>query len=263
MSSQSLPTISALWIGGQLGVISRACLTSFLMRGHQVNLYTYDDLPDVPDGVSVCDGNQIIHYSKIFKHTKKQSYGPFSDIFSYELLKKYDNITYVDCDVYCLKPIVIPKHGYLFGYENDNLLNVAVLAFPKNSELLQALCDIGNTLNFVPEWYSPNRQFRLKIKRLFGKARHIADMSWGVTGPSALTYYAKKCGVLNYAQCTDVLYPIGYTNVNQLFDKNLTITDISTKNTVCVHLYNEVLKHKDLSTLDPNCILAKMLNNQI
>lgn len=263
MLSQSLPTISALWIGGQLGVISCACLTSFLMRGHQVNLYTYDNLPDVPDGVTVCNANQIIHHSKIFKHTKKQSYGSFSDIFSYELLKKCDNTVYVDCDVYCLKPITIASHGYLFGYENDSLLNVAVLALPKNSKLLQALCNIGSTPNFVPKWYSPNRQLRLKIKRLFGKARHIADMSWGITGPSALTYYAKECGVLDYAQSTDVLYPIGYTSINQLFDKNLTITDISTENTVCVHLYNEVLKHKDLSTLEPNCILAKMLNNKI
>lgn len=53
MLSHGLPTISALWIGGQLGVVSCACLTSFLMRGHQVNLYTYDNLPDVPDGVTV------------------------------------------------------------------------------------------------------------------------------------------------------------------------------------------------------------------
>lgn len=259
----NLPTINALWIGGQLGQIARACLTSFVMRGHKVHLYTYDKLPDIPDGITVCDGNDIIHHSKIFKHKKKQSYGPFSDIFSYELLKKMDNAIYVDCDIYCLKPMHIPDNGYLFGYENDTLLNVAVLALPKYSELLNALCDIGNNPQFVPEWYSPNRQLRLKIKRFFGKAHHIADMSWGVTGPSALTHYAKKFNAIQYAQPIDVLYPIQYTTVDKLFDDTLTLDDITSDNSICIHLYNEVLKYKDLNQLPPNCILAKMLNNQI
>lgn len=261
--NNTLPIISALWIGGQLGQISHACLTSFLMRGHQVNLYTYDDLPDIPEGVTVCDANQIIHHSKIFKHTKKQSYGPFSDIFSYELLRKYDNTIYVDCDIYCLKPMSIPNHGYLFGYENKTMLNVAVMALPKNSELLQALCNIGDNPNFVPEWYSPNRQLRLKIKRFFGKARHIADMSWGVTGPSALTHYAKKFNAIQYAQPIEGLYPLLYNEVDKLFDKNLTIDNIISENSVCVHLYNEVLKYKELNNLEPNCILAQILENKI
>lgn len=263
MLSEQLPIISALWIGGKLGAISRACLTSFLMRNHCVRLYTYDTLLDIPSGVTICDANDIIHHSQIFKHNKKQSYGPFSDIFSYELLKKYDNTIYVDCDVYCLKSMTIPNHGYLLGYENDDLLNVAVLALPKESKILEALCAIGKTPNFIPEWYSSNRQQRLKIKRLFGMSNHLADMSWGVTGPSALTYYAKKYDILHHAQDIDVLYPIKYTSVDKLFDKNLSIDDITTKNSVCVHLYNEVLKSKNLNTIHSNCILAKMLKNTI
>lgn len=259
----NLPTINALWIGGQLGQISRACLTSFVMRGHQVNLYTYDDLPDIPNSVNVCDGNDIIHHSKIFKHKKKQSYAPFSDIFSYELLKQTDNAIYVDCDVYCLKPITIPSHGYLFGYEDTDSLNVAILALPKNSELLQALCNIKKNPDFIPEWYPPFRKFRLHIKRLFHQSKDISEMPWGITGPSALTFYAKHYDKAHHAQPIDVLYPIQYSTVNRLLEQNLYIEDITTKNSLCVHLYNEVLRSIDLTKISPNCILSQMLKNQL
>ncbi|WP_323842735.1 galactosyltransferase Lgt5 [Moraxella sp. Pampa] len=259
----SLPTIGALWIGGKLGTMASACLTSFLMRGHQVNLYTYGQLPDVPNGITVCDGNEIIHHSKIIKHEKTQSYALFSDIFRYELLHKKPKTIYVDCDVYCVQPISLPEHGYLFGYERDNLINGAILALPKDSATLQSLRNIIDTPNFTPEWYSPFRKFRLKIKRLFGSHQHISQMAWGVAGPSAITYYTNHHDVDHLAQPLDVLYPIQYDTVLKLLDPALTLDDIITERSVCVHLYNEVLRHQDLSHIDKNCVLAKMLDNQI
>lgn len=262
-NTSALPSINALWIGENLGPISRCCLTSFIMRGHQVNLFAYHDIQDIPNGVTVCDANSIIHHSKIFKHKKKQSYGPFSDIFSYELLNHIDNGIYVDCDIYCLKPMTIPDHGYLFGYENESLMNVAVLAMPNQSQLLNALTNIGVEPKFVPEWYSTTRKLRLLAKRFFGFANHISDMSWGVTGPSALTYYAKVNNVEKYAQPLDVLYPIQFDTVYRLLEPNGHIYQIATDQSVCVHLYNEVLKKIDLATINPTSILAQMLENKI
>ena len=262
-NTSELPSINALWIGENLGPISRCCLTSFIMRGHQVNLFAYHDIQDIPNGVTVCDANSIIHHSKIFKHKKKQSYGPFSDIFSYELLNHIDNGIYVDCDIYCLKPMTIPDHGYLFGYENESLMNVAVLAMPNHSQLLNALTNIGVEPKFVPEWYSTTRKLRLLAKRFFGFANHISDMSWGVTGPSALTYYANKFDVSQLAQSLDVLYPIQYKTIDRLLEPNLTINDVISDSTLCVHLYNEVLKKIDLNQIDPNCILTLMLENKL
>ena len=53
VKDEELPIINALWIGDQLGAISRACLTSFVMRGHQVHLHTYGEIKDLPEGVMV------------------------------------------------------------------------------------------------------------------------------------------------------------------------------------------------------------------
>lgn len=262
MLNQNLPVISALWIGGQLGQISRACLTSFLMRGHQVNLYTYDNLPDIPEGVNVCDANEIIHHSKIFKHKQTGSYAVFSDVFRYRMLQHIDGL-YVDCDAYCIKPVTLPEYGYLMGFEDDNNIANGTLALPKNSQLLQRLVEMTEDEYFIPEWYANKKKRRLKWKKLFGLAKHLADMPWGVTGPAALTYYAKQYQVEHLAQAPDIFYPVPYQRISQLLDPNLTLDDVVTKNTLCVHLYNECLRHKDLTQLDPNCILAKMFRNEL
>ena len=67
-SSNALPVIHALWVGGKLGDISRCCLKSFVMRGHEVHLHVYDDIEDVPDGITLVDGNEIIPRKNIIKH---------------------------------------------------------------------------------------------------------------------------------------------------------------------------------------------------
>lgn len=261
-STNTLPIIHALWIGQRLGEISSACLTSFVKQGHSVYLHTYGDIEDLPDGVIKCDANLIIPSSKIVKHKATGSYALFSDIFRYELLKKADGI-YVDCDVYCLKPLTIPEHGYLFGFEDDSIINGAILALPRNSMLLNKLLDIAYNEYFIPPWYPTKKQTRLKWKKRFGLSKHISDMPWGVIGPEAITYYVKDLNVQDLAQPIDVLYPVYYSRINHLLEPNLDINDITSKRSLCVHLYNEVLKKIDLKAIDENCILSKMLQNKI
>lgn len=263
MTQRTLPSINSLWIGKNLGAISSACLHSFLKHGHEVNLYAYDDIADLPNGVKVRDANEIIDKSQIFRHHKRGSYAPFSDVFRYKMLKQIDFGMYVDCDIYCLKPMLLPKHGYLFGYENPSIISNAVLALPKNSQLLNTLIELTSQKYFTPEWYSDYDKFRLKIKRLFGRANTLGKMGWGVTGPSAITHYAKKLNITHLVQPVDVLYPIQHHETHKLMDANLSIDDVITENSVCVHLYNETMRHVDLTKIDPNCILAKMLRNEI
>lgn len=262
-SQQDLPSINSLWIGKNLGAISSACLKSFLEHGHKVNLYAYDDIVDLPDGITIHDANSIIDRSQIFRHHKRGSYAPFSDVFRYKMLKQIHHGIYVDCDVYCLKPIHMPSHGYLFGYENASIISNAVLALPTESELLNTLINLTSQKHFTPEWYSNYDKLRLNIKRLFGHANTLGKMGWGVTGPSAVTYYAKKTGEDQFAQPSTVFYPIQHHETQKLLDANIQINNIITDDCLCVHLYNETIRQKDLTKIDPNCILAKMLRNEI
>ena len=257
-----LPTIHALWIGHTLGKISSSCLQSFVMRGHKVLLHTYGTVSGVPEGVQCVDANEIIPAEKIFKHNHTGSYALFSDVFRYELLTKVCGI-YVDCDVYCLKPIVIPESSYLLGYESDNKINGAVLALPQDSSLLKLLLDAAYNPFFVPPWYKKSRQKRLKFKKMLGIGQHISDMPWGVIGPDAITYFVNQLQLIDQVQPIDIFYPVHYQCIGQLLDPRLQIEDIVSSKTVCVHLYNEMLRNVDLEKIAPESILAKMFRNEI
>lgn len=260
--SINLPIIHALWIGNKLGPISRSCLQSFVMRGHEVHLHTYGDIEDLPDGVNQVDANLIISAEKIIKHNETGSYALFSDIFRYELMRKVDGI-YVDCDVYCLKPLSIPEHGYVLGFEDDNWINGAILRIPKNSPLLESLLNAAYDPQFVPPWYSKSRQFRLKTKKVLGIGTSLADMPWGVIGPKAITYYVRSHQQENNVQPIDIFYPVHYQCISQLCDPNLTIQELTTSRTLAIHLYNEMLRGIDLESIDSNSTLALLLNNKI
>lgn len=259
----NLPAISAVWIGEKLNALAYACLNSFIQKGHDVHLYTYGAIDNTPSGIKICDGNEIISSSNIIKHKKTNSYALFADIFRYQLLKKRAGTIYVDCDVYCLKPVILPKHNHLFGYESPYAINVAILALPPDSALLEKLIKISTTPSFVPEWYSPYNKLRLKIKRAFGYAKDITEMGWGIIGPSAMTYYVKKLNLTHLAQPTDILYPIHYEEIDKLLNPDIHIEQITCIDSICIHLYNEKLRLVDFNTLPGNCILAKMLKNAI
>ncbi len=260
--TEGLPVIHALWIGDKLGAISRSCLYSFVMRGHTVHLHTYGEIEDLPKGIVIHDANQIIPESSIFKHKKTGSYALFSDLFRYELLKIVDGI-YVDCDVYCLKPLRIPISGYLLGYEEDGRVNGAVLALPDNSELLERLLAAANDPNFIPPWYSRDKKSKLKKKKFFGLAKTLVDMPWGVIGPEAISFYVEKLNLSSNIEPIDIFYPVHFNCVSYLTDPNLKIEDITSTRTLCVHLYNEMLKKVDILQLDPDSVLSKMLLNKI
>lgn len=258
-----LPAIHALWIGSSLGAISTSCLNSFVMRGHTVHLHTYSKLVDIPEDIIVCDANDILPEEEIFTHKKSGSYASFADFFRYELLKQVDNIIYVDCDVYCFKPLSIPESKHLFGYEDDTIINNAVLAMPSSSKILESLLDASYDSYFIPPWSSSKNQKKMKFKKALGMSHHVADMPWGTLGPQALTFYADHFNLTSCAQPIDIFYPVHYSCVSHFTDPNLNIEDITSSRTLCLHLYNEMLKKVDISNLNPTCVLSKMLKNEI
>ena len=60
-------TIQSLWVGERLSRIEVLSIRSFLAQGHPYHLYTYADLENVPDGVTVKDANAIVPERDIFK----------------------------------------------------------------------------------------------------------------------------------------------------------------------------------------------------
>jgi hypothetical protein len=248
-----------LWIGPQLGPIAAACLRSFARVGHRLVLHVYDPPSDVPVEVELEDASRTIPRDRIFRHSKTGSFAAFADLFRYELLANGAGI-YVDCDVYCVRPL---QHSdYLFGLEDDSKLNGAVLALPPSSPMLEALRGIARTPGFIPPWFPRRRRIPLQLRKLVGAPQKVADMRWGAIGPEALTYYAREFGVADRACPPDVLYPLDFRRVSLLFDPDLSLADLVTKRTTCIHLYAEMIRRHGKRSIPPTSPLGRMLKGE-
>ena len=104
--------IQSLWIGPELTKLEQLCLKSFVDHGHEFHLYTYEEVGNVPDGVIVKDGNEILDKSEIFRY-KNGSVSAFSNLFRFTMLYKKGGY-WADTDLLCVRP---------FKFEEDFVIS--------------------------------------------------------------------------------------------------------------------------------------------
>ena len=99
--------VSSLWIGDSITDLERVCIKSFIDHGYTFNLYTYSpEINNLPPGVNLKNGNQIVSKEKIFFYQSgfnKGSVSGFSNLFRYKLLYENGGV-WVDTDIALLKP---------------------------------------------------------------------------------------------------------------------------------------------------------------
>ena len=163
----------SLWIGTKLGSSELLTLHSFLEHDHEIHLWTYNEIKNVPKGITIRDANLIIPESNVFKYSEsgkidwgKGSYAGFSDVFRYKLLYEYGG-WWIDMDVTCLKKFDI-EDDYFF--RNHWLLPVVgnIMKCPKGSELMlrcyeRAVVEVkeDNT-----DWHKPITILNEEIEKL-------------------------------------------------------------------------------------------------
>lgn len=235
----SLAIINAVWVGPTLGPVHAACLASFVRHGHKVRLHCYERPEDLPTGVEAVDASSILPASRIVRYRAGGSLALFANLFRYELLAAGAGL-YVDCDVYCLKPM--EDSDYIFGWENSSAINNAVLKLPPESPALAGLRELKDARALIPPWASKKRQMYYRLRAMMGIPVSISDMPWGTTGPSALTWHLKRHGLERYAAPQDTFYWVNERTA-ALLDPDLTIDELTTHRTTLLHLYNETLRH--------------------
>ena len=241
-NDNSLPTLSVLWVEGGLSYIEHICLKSMLAQGHEVHLYHYGDVFNVPDGVTLKNAEVILPRSKLLRHKKTGSYALGADIFRYELLRKEKTI-WLDADVYCLKPF----HwfdGFVFGWEDELTINNAVLGIPSDHRVLDELKDYYDADILLPPWWSKHKKIRNILRSLIGMGKTAADAGWGVLGPKAITYFSEKTGIAGKAQDREVFYPIPYETAAEIFDPKADPMRFVSEKSLTIHLWNESIKDR-------------------
>lgn len=212
--SPSLDTIQTLWVHGKLQPMEQICLKSYLRHGHPVVLYTYDlSIGNVPDGVEIRDGNEIIPLS-LFHYRDFTSLAAFSDYFRFKLLLEHGG-WWVDTDTICIKPFDFESE-YVFASEELKVGGTQVA-----SAYIKA--PVGAPiLNYLWEQCQKTSP---------------ATIQWGKVGPELITRALGLFSLEKFVQPVNTFCPIPWWDVAKFVSpQNPSVPD----ETYAVHLWNEM-----------------------
>jgi hypothetical protein len=250
----SLAHIATLWIGEALGPVERACLKSVIRQGHSLSLYCYRRPEGVPAGIEIRDAAEILPEDRIIRH-ESGSVALFANWFRYELQRRGLG-TWVDCDVYLVAPLesALP---YLFGEQGPGSINVGVFRAPPDSPLLPPLLALFEERR-VPHWLPWRPKLSAYARLLTSGRSGLSKMPWGSAGPRAASALAKELGLFRLAAPRDVLYPVHWRDAEWIRDPALSLDDMITPRTLCVHIWNQQIKHFKDRPAPPGSFLARL-----
>ena len=228
------PIVQSLWLSNRnekICVLSNneiLSIKSFLKNDHEYHLYVYGEIENIPEGVVVKDGNEIIPASEIFYYNSRANQGKsggsvsaFSNMFRYKLL--YDKGGYwVDTDMICVKQLDFDT-PYVFSTEychrrRRKVVNAGIIKAPPGS-------------NFAKMAYE--RCLQVDKSRL----------KWGAIGPSLVAECVKKNRLHRYIRPYEFFCPVHYIEFMKLVDDS---GYRPSDEVYCVHLWNERWRRENL-----------------
>lgn len=217
------------WDGAPLTHYEQLCLRTFLARGHRVELASYGNPVNVPDGVTVIDARDFLPLDRTMETLlAAKAYAKVADLLRYRLLADGTR-TWVDVDVMLIADDV-PTSPTLLGFEDDKYVNNAILRLEPGSELLAALLEA--TADPDPE--------------------QLLAAKWGAIGPLLLTRLSAELGLRDIVQPVAVLYPVASRDLWRLFDpREISWCEEVLEGAATLHLWNEFLRRAKLKTRSP------------
>jgi len=258
IENSNLAPIQGLWIGECLSQLEALTICSFQRVGHPFHLYCYQDLANVPEGTILKDANEILPKNEIY-----QPLCQFADWFRYLLLYKKGG-WWSDLDVICLKPLTF-THECVFGWQDEHLINTAILRFDKRHGMLRELSLLGHNPNTQVEFDSPQRlrEKRLRSFRWPSLKASRLNIPWAEIAPVALTEAVKEFDMETFARPIREFYPIHWSEWELLFNGKLSLHDSRFEQTYTIHLWNEMISRSDLrkeKRFSKNSIVQGFLN---
>ena len=199
---------------GRLSAMERACLYSFAAQDQEITLFSYDTIPDVPEGVRIANASDILPQSATtaFLYNGRPHLVHFSDYFRYAMIKKA-NLAWVDCSA--AGGGDWPSN--LFAREPAGTINGAIL-YTHDQRLLATLL--------------------AETEKLMQK-----DLTWGETGPVLLQRVLQGAGLEKDAGDHSVYYPVHHDDIGKvLLPQFRDWCDEACQNAVTLHLFNNIFE---------------------
>ena len=229
--------IQTLWIGDRLSKMELVCLNSYLKNDHEVHLYTYSEIENVPSGVIVKDGREILPEDMIFIYKDHKSYSGFSNYFRYKLL--YDKGGYwTDTDIVCLKKFDF-NSPYVFCSEEILPLG-------------QGNTHVGSCLIKMPV-KSPVAHDAYQICL----SKKPEELKWGEIGPRLVKEMVEKYNLNQLVKEPKVFCPVPGCEWIKYIQPNAYEYS---EETYAIHLWNEMWRRSNIdknSKFDTNSFYEK------
>ncbi len=254
--------IAQLWIGGALTYMEQLCAVSFRDAGHHVKMYTYGEVQNIPEGIEICDANEIMPMGPVIAHKRTGSPAPQADKWRYNMLAKTDDQIWADTDAYCVKKFTT-SNGHFHGWESQHHINNGVVGLPSDSETLSGLIDFTSDEYAIPDWFKPALRAEMERKKAAGDPVHVGEQSWGVWGPQALTHFLHKTGEQKYAMPADALFPVSFKKRRLMLKPNLDLSHYITDNTLSIHFWGRRMRMRIIERENgephPDSLIGKLL----
>ena len=218
--------INTLWIGSELPLLQRMCAASWVAHGHQLHLWTYQDLAGIPAGVSVEDANEVF-CCPIQRYTDENHRGSpvlHANLFRYRFLRDRGG-AFVDADTLCLAAFDFGDRECVFSSENNDAHPNLAFVFVR---------DHGTDF----------------ARRLDAEASARLGMPfWGHFGPKLLKLAIAEFRLTSHVLPPHVFCPIKWNETPQLFQAEPPALDGS----LGIHLFQQVLTQsgRDLTAASP------------
>lgn len=202
--------VQGFW-SGPLTTMERLSMQSFIANGHRFELFSYENLTGIPEGVVLCDAAEIMPEEEAETFRCAQQ---LSDQFRISLLLKRGG-WYVDLDTICLRPFDFPV-GYVFYRDYDeSTISFAVSKAPFGSPIMRHCHD------YLSQMTSEDR----------------ARLNWQEIGTEFVVGAVEYFGLTAFAQPGYVFDPVQWTRVREVVDPEVK-WDLS--RSYAVHLFHAV-----------------------
>ncbi len=230
--------VGTLWIGGALSWMEQLCLKSFVDRGQQITLFSYEDIPNVPAGVIRRDGREVLDTDDFIKYERKDSFALFADYFRIHMIHQHPGMIWVDTDVYCHRPMDHDS-DYVMGFElpGENRVNNAVLGLPADSPIVADMLTFMSDRHVIPSFIKKSLQAEYQRAAAAGAPVHVSQQPWGVWGPLMVTHFVHKHGLKDRVQPMAAFYPIPFPDRLKFLRRRAVVESYLTPDTTALHLW--------------------------
>lgn len=244
--------LATLWIGGRLSDLSRACLKSAVRHGHEVHLYSYHEVANLPAGITHRDARDVVPEADIFQYDGVGqdrlfgSYAPFSDLFRYRLMGLGRGV-WIDSDMYFLRPLdQSPKVLLAWEGPRPTLLSKPKIPFrvgngviymPTDSPVVADLVALTSEPYRMPPWVGPDIRARV-LRKLDGRPFYPGAVTYATIGPVALTHFVREHRAEATVMPHTRYYPVSYSDLDRFAESDAAFRAALPGDTEAVHMWN-------------------------